>query len=151
MGETFAMFRGLQPSTAYVVSVQTIYFGTLSSAATLSITTNSPSPKQLPSLGITAFSCRSAPQVGNLKKRMINCSWTNGAVSYTTMNLRIKCTGKAGSAFDGKNRKLRVVVKSGASAHMEKGFFPNARCKVIMNPAYATGPGRRVVQVLEVV
>jgi len=145
------MFTGLQPATTYILTVQTLYMGTLSSPATLTITTNTPSPKQMPSLGITAFSCRSAVMTGQKKKRNIMCTWTNGSIAYTIMNLRIKCTGKKGSAFDGKNRNVRTFIKAGASAHTESGFFPNARCKIIMNPAYATGPGRRVVQTIEVV
>jgi len=150
-GETFAMFNGLQPSTQYVISVQTLYLGTLSSAATLTITTSAPSPKQQPSLGITAFACRATVMANQKKQRAVTCTWTNGVTPYTMINLRIKCTGKQGSAYDGKNRIVRRTLKAGLSTWVENGFFLNARCKVIFNPAYATGPGRRVVQTLEIV
>jgi hypothetical protein len=150
-GETFAMFSGLMPATAYVVTVQTMFLGTLSTPATLSITTAAPSPKQVPSLGITGFSCRAMPMPNMKKKRSIMCSWTNGVTPYVMINLRIKCTAKPGSAFDGKNKNVRRMVKAGLTSWTENGFFMNARCKVIMNPAYSVGPGRRVVQVLEVV
>jgi hypothetical protein len=150
-GETFAMFSGLNPSTAYVVTVQTMFLGTLSTAATLTITTAAPSPKQVPSLGITGFACRVQNIPGMKRKRAIACSWTNGVTPYTMINLRIKCTAKPGSAFDGKNKRVRKMLKSGLTSYTEGGFFPNARCKVIMNPAYSMGPGRRIVQVMEVV
>jgi hypothetical protein len=149
-GETFAMFTGLNPATAYTVTVQTLFMGTLSSAATMNIMTAAPAPKQMPSLGITGFSCRAAPSPTQKKKRNIICNWTNGATPYTRLNLRIKCTGKAGTAFDGKHKNVRRMLKAGASSHTEGGFFQNARCKIIANPGYASGPGRRIVQIIEI-
>jgi len=91
------------------------------------------------------------PMPGMKRKRSVACSWTNGVTPYTMINLRIKCMGKPGSAFDGKHRNVRRMLKSGLTSWTEKGFFINARCKVIFNPAYSMGPGRRVVQILEIV
>jgi hypothetical protein len=152
MGETFAMLTGLKPATAYTITVQTLFFGTLSSPATITITTAAPGPKQNPALGITGFTCRSQQVPGIPKKqRGVVCSWTNGPTPYTLINLRIKCTGLFGSGFAGKHKNVKRTLKPGLSTYMEKGFFVPARCKVIANAAYSTGPGRRIVQILNVV
>jgi hypothetical protein len=149
-GETFAMFTGLNPATAYVVSVQTLFMGSLSNPATLNVMTAAPAVKQMPSLGITGFACKSMMSATQKRKRNVVCNWTNGVTPYVEMNFRIKCTGKQGTAFDGKHRNVRRMIKAGQTTHTEGGFFPNARCKIIANPSYSTGPGRRVVQIIEI-
>jgi len=149
-GETFAMATGLQPSTAYVVTIQTLYMGVLSSPATITITTAAPGPKQVPSLGITGFSCRTTTVAGPKKLRGLTCSWTNGSVAYTAINLRIKCTGLVGSGQVGKHKHIKRMIKPGQTSWTEKGIFVPARCKVIANAAYSTGPGRRIVTTVNV-
>jgi len=152
MGETFAMLTGLKPATVYTITVQTLYFGTLSSPATITITTAAPGPKQNPTLGITGFTCRSQQVPGIPKKqRGVICSWTNGATPYTMINLRLKCTGTFGSAFVGQHKNVKRMLKPGLSSWTEKGFFAPAKCKAIANAAYSTGPGRRIVQMFNVV
>jgi len=151
MGETFVMVPNLQPATAYMVTVQTVYGGTISQPATLTITTAAAGPKQNPALGITGFTCAGKQIPGTPKRqRAIACTWTAGVTPYTFIYLRIKCTETAGSLHSGKHRRVRRTLKAGLTTWTEKGFQAPAHCKVIANAEYSTGPGRRIVQVINI-